>query len=218
MEPDFWHERWSKGQIGFHQAEYNRHLQRYVGSMPKPDGARVLVPLAGKTQDLTLLTERGHEVVAVELVEQAAAAYYHERGVPFSRSVQAGYPVLAGAGVEAHVADFFAVDPEAVGPFDWVFDRAALVALPPPMRAKYVPHLVRFLAPGGQILLVTFGYDQDKLSGPPFSVPDDEVQARFSALGDLERLEHEDVIERAPRFAKAGLTSMTESVWRFVKA
>lgn len=216
MQPDFWRERWTQGQIGFHQGEYNRHLLRYVDTLHEGP-ARVLVPLSGKTKDLTLLTERGHEVVAVELVEQAAADYFHERGVPLSRSVQGGYPVLAGAGVEAHVADFFAVDPETVGPFDWIFDRAALVALPPEMRASYVPHLVRFIEPGGKILLLTFAYDQDRMSGPPFSVPDDEVRARLSPFGDLERLEHEELIEKLPRFQKAGLTSLKESVWRFVK-
>lgn len=219
MQPEFWQARWSEGQIGFHQAEYNRHLLRFVDTMPRPEGGRVLVPLAGKTKDLTLLTERGHEVVAVELVEVAAASYFHERGAPFSRRIGSGYPVLEGAGVEAHVTDFFEVDPERVGPFDWIFDRAALVALPPEMRASYVPHLVRFVEAGGQALVVTFGYAQEAVSGPPFSVPDEEVEARLSPHGRLERLAHEELIERAPpKFRQAGLSSFTESVWRFTKA
>lgn len=217
MNPEFWHARWTEGKIGFHQAEYNRHLEHYAKTMPRPDGAKVLVPLAGKTKDLTLLAELGHEVVAVEIVEMAAASYFHERGLPFSRSVQGGYPVLEGGAVEVHVADFFEVDPERVGPVDWVFDRAALVALPPEMRASYVPHLVRFLEPGGQILLVTFGYDQAQMSGPPFSVPDGEVEARLSPFGALERLAHHDILDASPRFVQAGLTALTESVWRFTK-
>ncbi len=217
MEADFWHSRWQEGRIGFHQAEYNRYLQDFASTMPRPKGGRVLVPLSGKTKDLTYLRDMGHDVVAVEIVETAGAAYFHEAAIPFSRRVDGGYPVLEGGGVQVHVADFFEVQPQVVGPIDWVFDRAALVALPPAMRARYVPHLMSFLAPGAESLLLTFAYEQAQMSGPPFSVPDEEVQQRFAAFGRVDRLVHEDILEASPRFKKAGLTALTESVWRITR-
>lgn len=185
--------------------------------MPNPNGGRVLVPLSGKTKDLSYLSEAGHEVVAVELVESAAAAYFHEAKIPFSRRADGGYPILEGGGVQVHVADFFEVDPVGLGAFDWVFDRAALVALPAEMRGRYVQHLLRFLPVGGQILLLTFAYDQEKMSGPPFSVSDAEVEQRLLPHGALQRLVHEQILDKAPRFKQAGLTSLGESVWRFTK-
>ncbi len=30
MKADFWHERWEKGEIGFHQQDFNRHMQAFV--------------------------------------------------------------------------------------------------------------------------------------------------------------------------------------------
>ena len=30
MDPNFWHERWAKGQIGFHQHDYNAHMQEFI--------------------------------------------------------------------------------------------------------------------------------------------------------------------------------------------
>lgn len=218
MESEFWHSRWSEGRIGFHQAEYNGHLQRLAETMPKSQGGRVLVPLSGKTKDLTFLTAQGHEVVAVEIVHKGASAYYEEADVAFDSHHDFGYPLLHGGGVQTHVADFFSVDPGTHGPFDWVYDRAALVALPPELRKRYVPHMLRFLEPGGQVLLLTFGYDQDKMAGPPFAVLDEEVQGLFEGKGTLDRIAHEDILDRAERFRRAGLTRLTESVWRFTKA
>ena len=29
MEPSFWHERWARAEIGFHQHQGNEHLQRF---------------------------------------------------------------------------------------------------------------------------------------------------------------------------------------------
>lgn len=217
MEADFWHSRWQEGRIGFHQAEYNRHLQTFAETMPRPGAGRVLVPLSGKTKDLTYLRDLGHEVIAVEIVETAGAAYFHEAAIPFSRRVDGGYPILEGGGVQVHVADIFDVEPETVGPIDWVFDRAALVALPPPMRERYVPHVMTFLAAGGESLLLTFAYEQAQMSGPPFSVSDEEVHHRYSPFGEVDRLVHADILDASPRFKQAGLTELSESVWRITK-
>jgi len=33
MEAEFWHERWEKGQIGFHKHEYNNHMQAFINHL-----------------------------------------------------------------------------------------------------------------------------------------------------------------------------------------
>ena len=31
MDPDFWHELWAQGKIGFHQHDFNDHMQAFTG-------------------------------------------------------------------------------------------------------------------------------------------------------------------------------------------
>ena len=76
---DFWQTRWDTSQTGFHEAKVNSFLLAHVDSLELQAGSRVLVPLCGKTVDLTFLGERA-TVVGVEFVERAAADYFAERG------------------------------------------------------------------------------------------------------------------------------------------
>lgn len=57
MKHNFWHERWEKRQIGFHEAKPNRFLLRFVDRLGPP-GA-VFVPTCGMSLDLDALVERG---------------------------------------------------------------------------------------------------------------------------------------------------------------
>ena len=166
--PDFWLARWSSDQIlGFHEGQPNRHLRRYWATLGVR--GRVLVPLCGKSHDLGWLAEQGHDVVGVELSPIACAAFFAERGE---------VPVVTAAGrhtqyrhgrVTLLQGDIFDLE----GDFDALWDRAALIALPAPVRARYAA-LVRARVRGPK-LIVTFVYDQAKRDGPPFSVPDAEL-------------------------------------------
>jgi thiopurine S-methyltransferase len=93
--------------------------------------------------------------------------------------------------------DFFSVTPAHLGGATVLYDRAAMIALPAPMRDRYVKHL-RALMPGGSRgLLVTVSYDQAKMEGPPFSVPAEEVVERYAGA-KVETLEV--VPASGPRF------------------
>ncbi len=63
-----WHDRWNEGRTGFHMGTPHTLMadleERWLAGGPHT----VLVPLAGKTVDIIWLLERGHQVVAVELV------------------------------------------------------------------------------------------------------------------------------------------------------
>ena len=77
--------------------------------------------------------------------------------------------------------DLFAVTRDDVegsgGPIDGVYDRAALNALPPDLRPRYLDQLRALAAPGTPGLLVTFEHATG--SGPPFSIPPDLVAALY---------------------------------------
>ncbi len=199
MDAGFWHSRWAAGNIGFHEGTPNAHLMNHAARLGT--GRRVLVPLCGKSEDLASLAAQGHQVVGVELVESAVRAFFGEhqatptitRVGPFGRYTAENVTVLVG--------DFFATTRELLGPVDALYDRAALVALPPAMRSAYVEHLRTLMPAGAPGLVVTMEYPQDGMSGPPFSVPESEVRARYAGL-PLERLA--EVRAEGARFTEVG--------------
>jgi thiopurine S-methyltransferase len=236
MEQSFWHERWDKGQIGFHRDEVNpnlvRHLQAWVPSA-SPDGQggalaqqRILVPLAGKTIDVTWLAARGADVVAAEFVEQAVRSYFveakltpteqrYDAGLRFNAKVPGEVASQPGGSVEFLVSDFFALRPEHVGPLTLVYDRAALVAISPERRAEYAQQLALLSPRGARLLLVSFSHDQG--NGPPFSVPPEDVRHLLSPFFELTLLADENIIEREPRYKDRGMTYCHEHVWLGVR-
>jgi thiopurine S-methyltransferase len=209
MEKDFWQERWEGGQIGFHQADTNPMLERFWPQLGVTAG-RVLVPLCGKSLDLAWLAARGHEVVGVEFVPTAVAAYFEERGVVPVRREVGGFPVVAAEGVTLVVGDFFRVDTEVTGRCDAVYDRAAWVALAPQDRDQYARQLCELLQPRARLLLVNFEHDTG--SGPPFSIDKDEVRATFREFS-LELRHERDILDEEPRFRERGATYFREQVW-----
>jgi thiopurine S-methyltransferase len=101
-----------------------------------------------------------------------------------------------------------------------VYDRASLIALPPEMRPAYARQLATLLrgAPhdGGaaESLLITLDYDQQRMSGPPFSVTGDEVRSLFEADFSVQRIASFDALAENPRFATRGLNALREEVYR----
>ena len=87
-------------------------------------------------------------------------------------------------------------------------DRAALVALPPELRRKYVQHLPSFLGPGGRILTVLFEHDGG--NGPPFSVTVEDLRGYYPQARGFTVLESADILEESPRFKERGVTRLLE--------
>ena len=95
-----------------------------------------------------------------------------------------------------------------------VYDRAALIALPPGTRERYADLLCRHLPDGCRGLLVTLAYDQNEMDGPPFSVPDSEVRALLTPAFGAEPLAAHDALADNERFRQKGLSALRETVWR----
>lgn len=198
-----WLDRWAEGRIGWHEVHGNAGLMRYW----QATGKRVLVPLCGKSPDLLWLAERDNAVVGIELSEVAVEAFFRENALPFRRDGTDWHAV--GRNLTIRCGDFF--DFEA-GDFDAHYDRGALIALPEERRPAYAARLRALLSPDCYQLIITLEYDQDAGTGPPFSVPAQEVRSYWPGL---ERLDARDDIDNAPpKFRDAGLVQMHEVVWR----
>ena len=99
--------------------------------------------------------------------------------------------------------------------FRAVFDRASLVAIPEDLRPDYVQGLPDLMGPGSRLLLICVDYDPSKMSGPPYSVSQNEVENLFSKKGTLEVLETRNNLE--DRMRERGLEWLNESVYLFEK-
>lgn len=188
MQADFWHQRWSNQQIGFHLEHVNPHLLRHYAALALSPAQRVLVPLCGKTLDIGWLLAQGVRVVGAELSEIAVQALFSALGlVPVSRQVGALMHYQAGP-LEVWQGDLFALTAAQLGQVDAIYDRAALVALPPEMRGPYGLHL-RQLSNTARQLLISFDYAPTLHAGPPFSVNAAELHMHYGTHYALHLLE-----------------------------
>jgi thiopurine S-methyltransferase len=203
MDPSFWHERWQRNEIGFHQPQPHKALERLWSTLELPAGSRVFVPLAGKSLDLVWLARRGHAVVGIELSLLAVQAFHQENG--------------AVPGVDLRAGDLFELTPASLGPIAAVFDRGSLVALPAALRRRYAALLSELSPPGTRTLLVTMEYEAPQFSGPPHHVPLAEVRDLFGATHDIEFLERDSNLDDFPKFAQRGVTTLSECCYRLTR-
>jgi len=214
MQHEFWHQRWQQHQIGFHSHEVNPHLQLHWPKLAIEPNSRVFVPLCGKSNDMLWLLAQGYQVVGVELSPLAVEAFFSENGLQPTTYPHGDFVISESDGIQILCGDFFALRSADLGKIDAVYDRASLVALPYDMRIDYIAHLSALLAPDVNILLVAFDYPQHEMTGPPFSVHNEEVEKLYHAWCEIELLANEDVIEREPHFKERGLSQLREQIYR----
>ncbi|MEK1942854.1 MAG: thiopurine S-methyltransferase [Pseudomonas sp.] len=215
MQPDFWLRRWQNNQIGFHAATANPYLQQYWPGLEVPQGAQVLVPLCGKSLDLVWLAGQGLRVLGIELVEQAVEDFFREHNLQPQIRQHGVFRIYQAGNLELWCGDIFALTAEDLRGCTALYDRAALIALPPAMREAYARHLTQLLPSGCRGLLVNLDYEQSQMDGPPFSVPDVEVQRLLAEWEpQLLHLENGLKAEENWKFLQRGLQRMDEGVYR----
>lgn len=218
MQPGFWHERWQDNRIGFHGDAPLPLLKKHWPALGLPAGSRVFVPLCGKSLDMAWLAEAGHRVLGIELSPLAVEQFFDERRLrPHIVEGPAGVHYTAGA-YELVVGDAFAIPQALLADCAGVYDRAALVALPPDMRATYADTAWRRLPASCRGLLVTLEYPQSERAGPPFSVDETEVRARFAGAWSVEQVERRDILASEPAFRADGVSALHTAVYRMQRA
>lgn len=215
MDPSFWHARWQANQIGFHEGRPNSYLERFADRLPA--GARVLVPLCGKANDLAYLASRGHTVIGVELVEAAVVAFFAEHQLAPTRTPAGDHVAYQAGEITVLAGDWFATTAAQLGPVDAIYDRAALIALPPALRERYVAELHPRLPADCRGLLITLEYPQHEKAGPPFAVAEAEVRERYGPQWSVELLERRDILATQPRFVEDGVTALDTCVYRLAR-
>ncbi len=213
MEKDFWLERWEKKETGFHQEDFNPHLQKFWKELRIPQGCEVFVPLCGKSLDLLWLRNAHHRVLGVEISSLAVRSFFEENGMRPAHGHIGKFEFCEAEGIGILCGDFFDLEEEDLARVGAVYDRASLIALPPEMRERYAEHLAKILPVGTRILLIALEYDQSEMSGPPFSVSEEEVEALFGGFSEVKKIASIDALEANPRFRMRGATRLLENVF-----
>lgn len=146
--------------------------------LPPRSGATAFVPGAGAGHDALALARRGWVVTAADLVEALAP--------------RVG-PDLERKGGRFVVGD--AIEFEAEGGFDLVWDHTFFCAIPPGRRDAWGRQVNSLLAPGGVYAALVFPVSKPASEGgPPFGMEEAHVR---EALGPLFRVEECGPVSRA---------------------
>ena len=211
MEPEFWHQRWQSGKIGFHEGEANTLLCKHIAHLNLEPHSRVFLPLCGKTRDIAWLLSQGHSVVGIELSQTAVEQLFAELHVDPVISEIDNLRHYSHHNIDIYAGDIFDLSADTVGPIDAIYDRAALVALPPHIRNLYTEHLINITHTASQFL-ICFEYDQSQMDGPPFSINEQEVKLQYIHRYDTKLIDSVNVSHGLRKREPA-----TETVWLLTK-
>jgi thiopurine S-methyltransferase len=207
VDAAFWHDRWQRNQIGFHEPTVNPLLVAYFEHLSLPAGSRLFIPLCGKTLDIHWLLSRGYRVAGAELSEIAVQQLFADLGLMPHTVTLGNITRYSAPGLDIFLGDIFNVARSELGEVDAVYDRAALIALPEQLRTRYAQNLAQITDRASQ-LLICVNYEQHLIAGPPFSVDAAEVARLYQSTYDLTALGSADI----PGGLK-GKYAATEDVW-----
>lgn len=213
MDKDFWEQRWQRRDIGFHQPHIHEQLKQHWPSLNLPRGSAVFVPMAGKSRDMIWLATQGHRIIGVELSDIAVREFFTEGGQTPAITSEENFEISSAGPFSLYCGDFFDMRPEALSDVTAVYDRAALIALPAALQKRYAETLARILPRDAVIFLVALDYPEREISGPPFSVPRQEIERLFGDTFEVAVLEARDGLAASPNLQKRGLTRLEETTY-----
>lgn len=153
-QPEFWDTRYLGGVTPWDAAGVPAQLLKWLKTRSP---GTVLVPGCGSGYEVRAFAEHGHDVTAIEFSDAAIDAAKRELGALAARVSK---------------ADFFAF--EAM-PFDLVYERAFLCALPRRLWPQWAARVAELVRPGGE--LAGFFYIDDNERGPPFGICQEKLDA-----------------------------------------
>ena len=181
MDTHFWLQVWDSNDVGFDQRRVNPHLLTTHDQTIGKEKQCIFVPLCGQSIDLYWLWQQGHDLIAVEISAKAIETFFARYEIPYTLSATPdnNFNVYSADRLKIFCGDYFALQKSDFLQVDWVYDRAALVALPVEMRRAYAEQLIRLIQPSTQIWLLSLQYASMQDCGPPFSIQETELHQLF---------------------------------------
>jgi SAM-dependent methyltransferase len=145
--PDFWDTRFRGGGTPWDAAGVPPFLKKWIENR---NPCKVLIPGCGSGYEVRLFAEHGHDVLAIDFSAAAVEAARRQLG-DLARLVAQ--------------QDFFEFE---APPFDLLYERAFLCALPRRLWPQWTRRVTELVRPGGE--LAGFFYFDDNEKGPPFGI------------------------------------------------
>src|SRR4249919_3596059 len=123
MDGSFWHQKWERNEIAFHEREANPLLVTYFKDLSLPEGSRVFVPLCGKTLDVHWLVARGYRVAGAELSHIPVGQLFSELGVAPDITAIDRVSRYSSHNIDVFVGDIFSLSRSVLGQIDAIYDR-----------------------------------------------------------------------------------------------
>jgi len=186
----FWDERYRQDFMPWDAGGTPAAVLDFLAAQTRP--LSVLMPGCGSGYEVRSFAAAGHRVLAIDF---SAAA------------VERAREALGSDGHLVRLADFFTDDLGA--PFDLVYERAFLCALPPLLWVRYAARVTELLSPDGRLAGFFFGDLGPARAalpgtfadrrGPPFPLAAGELDALLG--GHFERVADEAAADSLPVFA-----------------
>ena len=166
--PTFWDLRYEAAFTPWSQVQIPQCWQRFLNARNDAANTHVLVPGCGEGFEVGDLVQRGYDTTAIDFSHAAIAAAKNALG-----------QIAQAPNCHLKQADFFDGNLAAT-PFDLVYERAFLCALPPKLWADYATQMAKIIKPKG-LLVGFFCYDPTP-KGPPFGLEANGLEALFNGL------------------------------------
>lgn len=219
MEKQFWLNIWHKDHTPFHRSQTNPLLVKHWPKLALNASARVFVPLCGKSVDVIYLSEHHKHIIANELSEKAILALFSsiQQKAKYTH-INDDFKHAEAKNIEVYIGDFFQLTKTQIGNVDAIYDRAALVALPADIRARYAEKLAELANPGVKVLLISNHYQEGLIDGPPFSVSEADIDTLFNEHFTIKRLAKEQTqLDKNLDLYKRGLRTIYHHVFMLTR-
>jgi thiopurine S-methyltransferase len=211
MQAEFWLACWENDHLGFQLDNVHPMLQQLLPQLVLTANS-VFVPLCGKSLDIAFLAQQ-YKVVGVELSDIACRDFFAQQQLrPTITQPVAGYNCYVTKQITLWQGDFFSLPQQAVAECQFIYDRAALIAMPEAMRQQYVSKLVSLFQSGTRILLISVEYPQLEKAGPPFSVNRVQLQQLFPSAS-IQILAQQDLTTKGFARRKFAVSRLIETAY-----
>ncbi|MDZ7681321.1 MAG: hypothetical protein U5J63_06285 [Fodinibius sp.] len=207
MEISYWQSRWHKDNTGWQMDEVYPLLPTLWNRRSLKSQARVLVPLCGNSPDLHWLAEQGHTVIGIDVSGKALRRTMRDHPAKFTEETSYGFTVYRSQQMELWEGDFLKLPARTITTPDVIYDKAAIVALPPEMRTTFAQKVMELSNPNTQLLVQTFEYEQHEMSGPPFSVGRNEIEQYYGDRFSITPVHEQSRLQDMAKFRQRGLSS-----------
>lgn len=211
MDLDYWKKRWQEDETGWHHDEVHPLLQKYYDLYNLSHHHHFFFPLCGKTLDIDWALEKGHQVTCVEVSTIAIEEIAKRLHIHWRIENNGPFTVYSYDKLTIYQGDFFSIPKITFPKIDFVFDRAAVVAVDPSRRKEYA-NIYAQLQPS-TILFILYRYDKKASTAPPFSFESGEIQNIINNDFEIKMLETKEILNEVPKFKSRNIDEFYREVY-----